>query len=865
MLSWRVPLIASAVLSLATAQFAWRRRRVTRAAGHFAAIPVGHALWTLVRIAALSTASLEAKLLLNGLEWLMGLGVMAAGLWFAYAYVGQRFRFEIWAWLLLLPLPIILMLLGEPIDHRLHPDAWVRLSPAPSNLEYTFGWPEVALISYGCFLSLLACGLILRRLSRSRLGDLIEMGIVLAGLGLPPLVGVVSLALGVRWLHQRDTMPLVFGVADLIAAVGLFRGRLFELPAIALETVVDGLADGVAVCSGDGRIVEANPAVATLLALPRAPAPGTRMAVAFADWPELVAVCGGATEHAELALDGPPPRWLDVVGAPVRDWRGHVIGRAVLLRDVTAGEQASQRRFEAVFDHAFELIALLAPDGTILEVNQTALSFGGATREAVQGRPLWEAPWWSHSSTLRDELRAALQALQRGKLVRFEATHLRCDAYTRYFDFSLTAVGDGAGAVEYVIAEARDVTDLLRAQKENVALADKLAQARRLEVVGRMAAGIAHDFNNLLVAVMGSLQVVKPAVPEGGAAAQGLQVIERVVQSGAALSRRLLALSSPRSAVSSPVDVAVVVERAASLIAPLLGASVTLTVHAQAALWPVRIDPGQLEQALLNLATNARDAMPEGGTLLLSADNVFVTEARTFQGDELTPGHYVLVRVTDTGNGMSEEVIERALEPFFTTKPTGGGTGLGLALVYALVHGHGGFLEIASVEGRWTEVRLFLPAAQTTQAGEPAAARPRPAAPAAPAEDGPAPEPAAVLVVEDERSLRTFIAEQLCQRGYRVQTFPNAAALHHAAVRMTTHPTLLISDLILPETTGFALADQAREHWPDLRVLFLSLFPASVRHADGVGTVHFLSKPFDAGGLARAVSATLSNGAADRP
>jgi len=864
MLSWRVPLVASALLSFATAQFAWRRRKVTRAAGHFAAVPACHALWTLIRIAALSTASLELKLLLNGLEWLMGLCVLGAGLWFAYAYIGQRFRFEIWGWLLLLPLPIILMLLGEPVDHRLHPDAWVRASPGPSTLEYAFGWPEVALISYGCFLALLACGLILRRLSRSRLGDVIEIGIVLLGLGLPPLVGVVSLALGVRWLHQRDTMPLVFGLADLVAAVGLFRGRLFELPAMALETVVDGLADGVAVCASDGRIVDANAALALLLGLPGAPAPGTPAATAFARWPELVSVCAGESEHVELSLDGPTARWLDVVGTPVRDWRGHPIGRAVLLRDVTASKQASERRFQAVFDHAFELIALLSPDGSILDVNQTALSFGGVAREAVQGRPLWEAPWWAHSSTLRDELRAALQALESGKLVRFEATHLRCDAYTRYFDFSLTAVSDGGGAVEYVIAEARDVTDLLKAEKETLALADKLSQARRLEVVGRMAAGIAHDFNNLLVAVTGSVQVVKLGVPSDSSAARGLEVIEHAVEAGAAMTRQLLMLGSPRAAVSSPVDVGVVVQRAAALIGPMVGPSVALTVHAPTALWPVRIDPGQLQQALLNLAANARDAMPGGGELLLSADNVSVTEARHFQGNDLAPGRYVLVRVTDTGSGMPDDVIERALEPFFTTKSRGGGTGLGLALVHALVHGHGGFLEIASLEGRWTEVRMFLPASPAPDLTEVPPGGPEQPVPSRPVEtrDGPR---GAVLVVEDERPLRRFISEQLCDQGYQVQTFRDAAALHDAAAGMTSSPSLLITDILLPETTGFALADEVREHWPDLRVLFLSVFPASARRADGRGRVHFLSKPFDAAALAGAVAATVRAAAADRP
>src|SRR6185312_748315 len=183
---------------------------------------------------------------------------------------------------------------------------------------------------------------------------------------------------------------------------------------------------------------------------------------------------------------------------------------------------------------------------------------------------------------------------------------------------------------------------------------------------------------------------------------------------------------------------------------------------------------------------------------------------------------------------------------------------------YALVHGHGGFLEIASLAGRWTEVRMFLPASPAPDLAEVPPGPPEQAPTSRP--DGPPDgQRPAVLVVEDERPLRRFISEQLGQQGYQVQTFPDAAALHDAAARMTSSPSLLITDILLPETTGFSLADEVREHWPDLRVLFLSVFPASARRADGRGRVHFLSKPFDAAALAGAVAATVRAAAADRP
>ncbi len=343
----------------------------------------------------------------------------------------------------------------------------------------------------------------------------------------------------------------------------------------------------------------------------------------------MVAASAGQLVHTEMemsARDGAPVaatgadtrevmsrRWLDVIGTPVHDRRGHPLGAVVVLRDITATKDRAQRRFEAVFDHSFQLIALLDAQGTILEVNQTALAFAGATRRQVEGRPLWDAPWWAHSATMREELRAAVQAMAAGEFVRFEAIHLRCDAKTRYFDFSLTSIKREDGSVEYLIAEGRDVTDLLNAEKENAALAEKLSHVRRLEAIGRLAAAVAHDFNNLLVAIMGSVEAVRADVQPGSMAARGLQVIEQASESAAGLTRQLLAFGRPQRAAIAAVEVGRVIDRTLALIEPMMRPAVTLSVQTAPGLWPVRIDPAQMEQVLINLAINARDAMAGGG------------------------------------------------------------------------------------------------------------------------------------------------------------------------------------------------------------------------------------------------------------
>ena len=274
--AWLALLLLSLALSLGTALVAFRRRNDTAAARSFVAIPLCHALWTALEIVGLAVRSVDGKLLINGLEWVAGLGMVAASVWFASEYIGRKFRVELWGWVLLAPCPIILMLIGEPFDHRFHPEAWVRLIPEPASLEYDWGWAEISLITYGCLMSLVACALVVSRFARWPRHNPTELIVVVAGLGLAPTAALVSLALGVRWFSQRDVMPLVFGASDLIVALGLLHRRVFELAPLALETVVAALPDGVVVCDRHGSIVEVNAALAAILPLPQGRVLGTR-------------------------------------------------------------------------------------------------------------------------------------------------------------------------------------------------------------------------------------------------------------------------------------------------------------------------------------------------------------------------------------------------------------------------------------------------------------------------------------------------------------------------------------------------------------------------------------------------------------
>jgi signal transduction histidine kinase/CheY-like chemotaxis protein len=389
-----------------------------------------------------------------------------------------------------------------------------------------------------------------------------------------------------------------------------------------------------------------------------------------------------------------------------------------------------------------------------------------------------------------------------------------------------------------------DITELKRHEAG-------LREARKMEAVGRLTGGIAHDFNNLLTIILGNLQMLED-IAESGAGADLVQEALAASRRGGELTERLLAFGRRRPLHPSPVDVGDLVSGMAGLLARALGDPILVETRIAPDLWAASVDPGQLENALLNLALNARDAMPAGGTLAIDCAN-----ARLAGGEvaELGPGDYVRIDVRDTGTGMAPDVAERAFEPFFTTKPEGKGTGLGLSMVYGFTRQSGGLAAIESGLGFGTTVRLYLPRAT-------AAARPAAAAREAvhPARGGAVPS-ATVLVVEDDEGVRRFAARALRERGLTVLEAEDApAALEILGADDAVD--LLFTDVLMPGgMTGAELAEAARRRRPSLRVLFASGNPEHrmSRKAALPAAALFLRKPYDAATLARSIAEIMES------
>ena len=364
-----------------------------------------------------------------------------------------------------------------------------------------------------------------------------------------------------------------------------------------------------------------------------------------------------------------------------------------------------------------------------------------------------------------------------------------------------------------------------------------LRQAQKMEAVGRLTGGIAHDFNNMLAVVIGNLDLLLRRFPD--ADAKLLRFVlssQEAAKRAAGLTHRLLAFSRRQPLDPKPTDVARTVQDMSELIGRTLGETISIETMRGAGLWRALVDAGQLETALVNLAVNARDAMPDGGKLTLETANAYLDRGYSLGQEEVTPGQYVLVAVTDTGSGMAAEVLEKVFEPFFTTKPAGLGTGLGLSQVHGFVKQSGGHIAITSQVGHGTTIRLYLPRAIAEA-------------------EGVAPEPGrraagrrrelSVLVVDDESGVRDFAADALVELGYDVVSASDAAE----ALRVVTRGApldILLTDVVMPGRSGRQLADDVLKVKPEVRVLYMTGYTQDAIVHDGVldtGT-HLISKPF---------------------
>jgi signal transduction histidine kinase/ActR/RegA family two-component response regulator len=388
--------------------------------------------------------------------------------------------------------------------------------------------------------------------------------------------------------------------------------------------------------------------------------------------------------------------------------------------------------------------------------------------------------------------------------------------------------------------------------KEREKVEAALRQSQKMEAIGRLTGGIAHDFNNMLGIVMGNLDLLLRRFQDGDP--KLMRLADHAMEGAkraAALTQRLLAFSRLQPLRPTSADIGKAVTDMTDLLRRTLGETVAVETVSAGGLWRAHIDLPQLETAIVNLAINSRDAMPGGGKLTLETGNAYLDRAYADADEDVTPGQYVMVAITDTGAGIAADVIGQVFEPFFTTKPTGMGTGLGLSQVHGFIKQSGGHVRIYSEVGVGTTVKLYLPRSQADLA-KPAAVATRSQAPGR--------RDLTVLVVEDEAGVRDFAVEALTELGYDVIAADGAKM---ALEQLDAHPevTLMLTDVVMPETNGRVLAEQARKRRPALKVVFMTGYTRNAIVHNGVldaGT-HLVSKPFTVAQLGAELDATLAD------
>jgi signal transduction histidine kinase/ActR/RegA family two-component response regulator len=415
-----------------------------------------------------------------------------------------------------------------------------------------------------------------------------------------------------------------------------------------------------------------------------------------------------------------------------------------------------------------------------------------------------------------------------------------------------------AGAADYVrrnhlsrlgVTVSRELSQA-EGRRERNRLEQQFRQAQKMEAVGRLAGGVAHDFNNLLTVITGYAELLLSSDLEASQRT-ALQEIQRAAERGGALTHQLLAFSRGQPFTARTVQLNTLIVRMQKMLSRLIGEDIELIAVAAAEPATIRTDPGQLEQVVMNLVVNARDAMPGGGKLVIETANAQVDQTYAGPNVDLKPGSYIVLAISDTGMGMDPETVTHLFEPFFTTKAPGKGTGLGLATAYGIVKQSGGAISVYSEPGRGTTIKIYLPAAEAKAAVE--ASGQGPAAALRGSET--------ILVLEDEARVRKLVCEVLAGRGYRVLE----AVRGEEAIRMAREHKgrihLLLTDVVMPEMSGPQALEQIRARHPNVKVLFMSGYTdeAMVHHGILDSGAAFLQKPFLPETLARKVLEVLAS------
>jgi PAS domain S-box-containing protein len=634
------------------------------------------------------------------------------------------------------------------------------------------------------------------------------------------------------------------------------------------RTIFESAYDGIFLKDRDYRYTHVNPAMERMLGVPAQRMLGARTE----NWFEQLdgarvremdqAVLDGEVieTHEFVAVHG-VLRSFHIIKSPMRKSSGDIIGICGVMRDVTEHEKAesalreSENRYRLLAENITDIIWTTDLGFAITYVSPSVERITGYTAEEARALK-WEDLLLPESVELSARALAEEIAMEQagtgepGRSRTLEIRPRRKDGSIMWAEAKVSFLRDANGRPKEILGVLRDITERKSAEEQQRSLESQLSQAQRMESVGRLAGGIAHDFNNLLTIILGYAAMVLEdpggLSPDAGGHVQNIQ---EAGQRARDLTRQLLAFARKQTLEMKPLDMNCVVMGFEKMLQRIIGEDINVQTSLTPDIDAVAADPAQLEQVLLNLAVNARDAMPNGGILSIETANAVLDDAYAAAYHEVEPGPYVMLAVSDTGCGMTPETLAIMFEPFFTTKGPGQGTGLGLATVYGIVKQHRGHIATYSEVGHGTTFKIYLPRAAGVR------------------QDLRVPSEHAsiiggtetILVVEDDVAVRQIAMHMLASLGYnaiQAQSGPDAVRL--AAEHKTIH--LLLTDVIMPDMSGYEVCMQVTKRHPNIKALYMSGYTADVIAHHGIldPGVHLLQKPFALATLAQKIREVLA-------
>jgi PAS domain S-box-containing protein len=833
------------LLSLGLAAHGWRRRGLVPGGAAFCLFNLGVAAWTGFYVIELNATGPAAVFWANATYFGIVL-VPASWLVFALRYTGHggRVTKRFLALLSVEPLATVLLAWTNPWHHWFRGSEQVEPTwdPAPAF------WVHAA---YSYVLVLVGMVLIARRARTGPRGERGQAATLLIAALAPWMTNAVYLS-GLSPFGHLDLSPFGFVVTSLAVALVLFLDleRRVLTAERRFRAVIDHAIDAIEVIDPEtGRFQDVNERACAVRGYSREEylelsVPELDSEVARRPWPEIrdeARRLGSFVFESEQRRKDGSAFPVEVNATWVSLDRDYVLAVA---RDITERKRAEERqaRLSRVVEQTSDSIVITDREGTITYVNPAFESVSGYSREEVIGQNPRILKSGHQDAAFYKRM---WDTLARGEVWKGRLVNRRKDGVLFQEDATIGPVRDASGQVVSYVAAKRDVTNEMHLERQ-------LMQAQKMEAIGRLAGGVAHDFNNLLGVILGYGEMTRRGLSDDHPLAAKVDQITKAAERAAGLTRQLLAFSRMQVLEPRIVDLNALVSNLEGMLVRLIGEDIELKTTLAPGLGRVRVDPGQIEQVLMNLVVNARDAMPDGGHLAIQ------TERAEFDADyvashvEARAGPYAMLAVTDSGVGIDAATQARMFDPFFTTKELGRGTGLGLSTVYGIVKQSGGYIWCYSEVGVGTTFKIYLPLVEAD--GSPARAAPSPVPLAGGRET--------ILLIEDEPSLRGLLCETLEGAGYTVLVANGGEEALRISAEYAGAIQLVVTDVIMPGLTGRQAAETIKQARSEVQVLFISGYvgDALARHGVFEPQAKLLGKPFTADALLRKVREVLDGG-----